>query len=366
MPALDAVAQRDLPEALARLLGRPLAGWERLGEGRNSRVYRVRGDNGHPYLAKRYVRPAPPWGGGHHGMEARDRLAVEFSALQFLWRHGVRDIPRPIAMDGAARWALYEFVEGTPVSAGEVTAADINAAVDFLEALRNLAREPASRQCPIAAEACFSLQAILDQLQERMDRFPPDDGGEPHLRALHRFLREAFLPAWRTIRVWCLAQAERLGVSPARELRGEERTLSPSDFGFHNAIRRPDGRLVFVDFEHFGWDDPAKMIADVLLHPAMALSDALKRRFVTRCLERVDGRDALARRLEVVYPLWGLKWCLILLNEFVPQDLVRRTFAQRDARAREDLHAEQLAKAQRMLERITREHAHFPYGNDCA
>ncbi|MBI3457755.1 MAG: aminoglycoside phosphotransferase family protein [Candidatus Rokubacteria bacterium] len=357
MPALEAVTQHDLPDALARVVGRPLAGWERLGEGRNSRVYTVRTDDGQAYLAKQYVP---------QGVGTRDRLAVEFSSLQFLWRHGVRDIPQPIAMDGATRWALYEFVEGRRVSAGEVTAAEIDAAVDFLGILKALTREPASRRCPIAAEACFSLQAILDQLQERMRRFPPDDGGEPHLRALHRFLREAFLPAWRTIRVWCLAQAERLGVPPARQLREEERTLSPSDFGFHNAIRRPDGRLVFVDFEYFGWDDPAKTIADVLLHPAMTLSDALKQRFVTQALRLGDKPAALARRLEVVYPLWGLKWCLILLNEFVPQDLSRRAFARPDARAGGEVHAEQLAKAQRMLERVTQDDAHFPYGNDCA
>ena len=45
------------------------------------------------------------------------------------------------------------------------------------------------------------------------------------------------------------------------------RVLSPSDFGFHNALRRPDGTIVFVDFEYFGWDDPAKMMADAMLHP---------------------------------------------------------------------------------------------------
>lgn len=357
MPALEAVTQRDIPEPLARLVGRPLAGWERLGEGRNSRAYKVRCDDGHAYLAKRYLPP---------GADTRDRLTVEFSGLEFLWGRGVRDIPRPIAMDGPSRWALYEFVEGRRVPAGEMTAAEIDAAVGFLETLKGLARDPASRRCPVAADACFSLQAILDQLQERMGRFPPDDGTRARDRALHAFLREEFVPAWHAVRAWCLARAERWGIPPARELRDGEKTLSPSDFGFHNAVQRPDGRLVFIDFEYFGWDDPAKTIADVLLHPAMALPDALKRRFVTRCLDRVDGRDALARRLEVVYPLWGLKWCLILLNEFVPQDLVRRTFAGQGVQGRAEVYAGQLAKARRMLEQVRRDYDHFPYRDDAA
>ena len=352
MPALDAVTQRDIPEALARLVGKPLAGWERLGEGRNSRVYKVSSDDGHPYLAKQYF---------HHGLDARDRLAVEFSGLQFLWSHGVRDIPQPIAMDGATRWALYEFIEGRRVPAGEVTAAEMDAAVDFLETLKGLARDPGSRQCPIAAEACFSIQAILDQLQERMRRFPPDDGTKAHLQALHAFLQEAFLPAWHTVRAWCTARWERWGVPLARELRDEEKTLSPSDFGFHNAIQRPDGRLVFVDFEYFGWDDPAKMIADVLFHPATTLSDALKQRFVTQLLHRLDDPAALARRLEVVYPLWGLKWCLILLNEFVPVDWLRRGFAKPTAGERREVYDRQLGKSRQLLRRVLQEHDHFPY-----
>ncbi len=51
------------------------------------------------------------------------------------------------------------------------------------------------------------------------------------------------------------------------ELPQEWRSLVPSDFGFHNSLRRNDGSLAFVDFEYFGWDDPVKMTADILLHP---------------------------------------------------------------------------------------------------
>ena len=351
MRALE-VTQRDIPEALTRLVGKPLVGWERLGDGCNSRVYKVSSDDGSPYLAKQYF---------HHGLNTRDRLTVEFSGLQFLWDHGVRDIPRPIAMDWTTRWAIYEFIEGRRVPSVEVTAVEIDAVVDFLETLKELTRDPASRRCPVAAEACFSIQAILDQLQERMRRFPPEDETQAHLQALHMFLRETFLPAWHTIRAWCMARMERWEISLARELREEEKTLSPSDFGFHNAIQRADGRLVFVDFEYFGWDDPAKTIVDVLFHPAMSLSDTLKQYFVTQSLHRVDDPEALARRVEVVYPLWGLKWCLILLNEFVPVDWLRRGFAKPTVGERREVYDGQLVKSRHVLQRVLQGYDHFPY-----
>ena len=56
----------------------------------------------------------------------------------------------------------------------------------------------------------------------------------------------------------------RTHMSFERDIDSAERTLSPSDFGFHNALKRSDGRIVFLDFEYFGWDDPAKMTAEEL------------------------------------------------------------------------------------------------------
>ena len=353
MPTLE-IPQRGIPEALAHLAGKPLAGCETLGEGRNSRVYKAIGDDGRPYLAKHYFR---------HQADARDRLQVEFSSLQFLWNHGVRAIPQPIAAEWTARWALYEYVEGTRVSPDSVTPREIGMAVSFLSALKALRNQPASRHCPIASEACFSIHAILEQLEARMRRFPSDDGTQAHLAALHAFLRETFLPARQTIRAWCEARSEQWGMSLTRELRDEDKTLSPSDFGFHNAIRRPDGRLVFVDFEYFGWDDPAKMIVDVPLHPAMTLSDALKQNFVAQLLPCFDDPETLMRRVRVVYPLWGLKWCLILLNEFVPSDRLRRGFAKPAVAERDDVSHRQLAHAQQLLQRLLQEYDHFPYGS---
>ena len=41
----------------------------------------------------------------------------------------------------------------------------------------------------------------------------------------------------------------------------EDLQISPSDFGFHNALRTNTGP-VFFDFEFSGWDDPAKTIID--------------------------------------------------------------------------------------------------------
>src|ERR1700680_1391707 len=61
---------------------------------------------------------------------------------------------------------------------------------------------------------------------------------------------------WRSSISSILAGTDRTaaGLAFDAELPQEWRSLVPSDFGFHNSLRRPDGSLAFLDFEYFGWD----------------------------------------------------------------------------------------------------------------
>lgn len=343
-----------LTTTLCGLLGEAVVLLEPIGGGRNSQVYRVTCRSGRRVVAKSY---------SPHPFGEQDRLRVEFSSLQFLRRHGVTNVPEPIAADLAAQCAVYEAIDGTPMPSSTVTARDIDDVVAFLARLRALSGHPESRSLPPAAEACFSVGALTDCIEQRLCRLAAAtrDKADGPYRALRAFIQGRFRLALDEIVRWCHAECERVGRPVAQELPEAERTLSPSDVGFHNALRR-EGRIVFLDFEYFGWDDPAKLAADFLLHPAMELSPALKRRFVSELLSRFDsGGDALPTRLRIVYPLYGLKWCLIFLNEFVPQDLSRRDFAQREVQERGEVQAEQLAKAQRMFDQVMKEYADFPH-----
>jgi hypothetical protein len=278
----------------------------------------------------------------------RPRAAVEFEGLSFLWKHGERGIPRPLALHAEHGCAIYEFVEGRPVPPDEVRPRDIGAAVEFLGRLKVLAGADGSQGLPRAAEACFTLGELAENLRSRSDRLLAVPDRTPPYPALRSFLQGRFAETTEAL----LGRARRRLRDGSAVLPLRSRTLSPSDFGFHNALRRSDGGLVFVDFEYFGWDDPAKTISDFLLHPAMALTAASRRRFVREALAVYGGESDLAKRLDSFYPLFGLKWCLILLNEFVPQDLTRRTFAGGEAIDPVAARKRQLSRARRLLARI--------------
>ncbi|HEY6000796.1 MAG TPA: aminoglycoside phosphotransferase family protein, partial [bacterium] len=131
------------------------------------------------------------------------------------------------------------------------------------------------------------------------------------------FLEEDFAPLHARVCAAVAAGAARAGIDPAADLPGAERTLSPSDAGFHNTLLRQDGELVFLDFEYFGWDDPAKLVADFFLQPQAPLAPPLRPGFLARLEPGFGGRPGFRARLALLYPLLALKWCLIMLNVYL-------------------------------------------------
>jgi thiamine kinase-like enzyme len=346
------LSSATMKSAIARLLGQRIRSLERIGGGRNSQVYQLTCENADVYVAKFYYR---------HSQDDRDRLEAEFSGLQFLWENGTRSIPRPIADDRASGCAIYEYINGLRISSEEITGAEIDSAVDFLEGLRKLVSKEGSRSLPTAAEACFSIKAIISNIRLRLDRLTALPSDKATYLPLHQFLKEHLTPSFHEVIKWSDSQLYKLGKAGDTELPYIEKTLSPSDFGFHNALRCPGNRIIFLDFEYFGWDDPAKMIADFLLHPGMEMREALKQRFFTGMMARFRESRFLDNRVRIVYPLFGIKWCVILLNEFVPELLARRGFAVKKDINKVELQTAQLAKARAMLSRVMSEYEHFPY-----
>lgn len=326
-----------------------------LASGRNSRVYRAETARGNLVAVKQFHRSRTA---------TRDYLQAEHAALRFLWDQGERRVPQPIAIDVPAGLLISEFVEGQRVPSVAVSDADIDEAVDFLVNLKALARKPGSLALPNASEACFSVQAIVENIGDRRRRLEREGDLGVLSKALRTFLLDEFDPTLREavdLSHSCLAE---VGMASADEdLPLDRRTLSPSDFGFHNSLRRVDGSLVFIDFEHFGWDDPAKMITDLLLHPAMELPAVLTERFVAGMLRCFSDDETLAARVTAMKPLFALKWCTILLNEFISGDLARRCFAAGGELDREALLQGQFDKAQNMLYHVQAAVRGLPHRN---
>jgi hypothetical protein len=330
--------QRGIREVLLRHLSRQACAFHQLKGGRNSRVFRVECDDGSVFAVKAYFQSA---------QDQRDRMGCEFRALRFLRDEGVQAIPTPLAADSARRIAVYEFVTGRPLPAEEVGDAELDQALAFLRTLKTLADSGKAAHLPPASEACFSITAILKNLEERFRRLDRVSATQP---ALADFLQHELAPALQRAEQHCLDLCRDSDISPDDDISMAERTLSPSDFGFHNALRGGGSQLVFLDFEYFGWDDPAKTVSDFLLHPGMELSRALKQRFFSGMVAAFASAPKLRPRARAVLPLFGLKWCAILLNEFTLEDRTRRCFADGAQGAWNE--TVQIERARRMLDHV--------------
>jgi hypothetical protein len=341
-PALEAAVS-----AARALLGGSVDAVERArGFGRNSGIYRVR-QGGTRYALKQY----PPRRPGE-----RDRAAIELAALRFMTAYGIDSVPRPYAADPEGCHALIEWIDGAAVTApGD---ADIAAAAGFLAAVHGLRDEPdAATQLP-TAEACLSAGEIVAQIERRLARLGIVTAEEP---ALAGFLDDAFRPLLGRITGWAESGYAREGLSFTRPIDAAARTLCASDFGFHNALRRPSGALVFIDFDDFGWDDPVKLTADFLLHPGTQLPERLKRDFAAAAAAIYQTDPLFATRLASLYPLFALRWCMILLNEFLPERWAHRINAGGEA----DwalVKQRQLDRARDWVQSLATDFRRFPYG----
>jgi len=344
--------EEELKEAFSRLMSGPVSGLIRLSGGLNSQVYKLTGPDGEAYAGKVYFR---------HSRDTRDRLSVEFDSLSFLIKNGIDSVPRPVSVDRENGIAVYQYIDGRRLDTQRINDEYLDSAVNFLVRLKKLRARSGSKHLPLASEAFFSLAGIIENLNQRSTRLKAVKKKGDAYDSLSRFLEEDFFSAFKQITLWARSRLSAPNIDIYSELPQTERTLSPSDFGFHNALMMKTGEIVWLDFEYFGWDDPAKTICDLLLHPAMDLDREPKRRLARGILSGFSEIEDLPWRLETLYPLFGLKWCLILLNEFLEEEFDRRGFAAKETLDRSETQWRQLGKAQGMLEKVLSQYENFPY-----
>jgi hypothetical protein len=313
--------------------------------GGNNRTYRVETAAG-IFAAKQYFR--------HEG-DSRDRLAAEYAFLTYAKAVAAEATPRPFACDPEAGLALYEFVEGRPFQAGEIGITQVDAAIQFFRAL-NVPHLRATAQLQVASEAGFSIADHLALIERRINRLLeiiPQSEMDSIVLDFFRQL-DTF---WRQLLASVYSDVSRAGLNLDAPLAQQQRCISPSDFGFHNALTETNGNIRFLDFEYAGWDDPAKTAGDFFAQLAVPVPPEHYDYFVAECMRIFPESDLLAIRANILRPVYQIKWCCIALNVFMQVHLSRRKFANPglDETA---LKKAQLAKAEQILKSIQT----IPYG----
>jgi hypothetical protein len=199
------------------------------------------------------------------------------------------------------------------------------------------------RALPHAAEACFSLKEHVGSVDRRIGRLTQMESASPLDREARFWVEKELNPAWKKIREQIVRKKDL-----EKELDQAMRILSPSDFGFHNSLRKEDGSLVFLDFEYAGWDDPAKLVCDLANQPDRPLSLLEAEPFSSSLVEWLGAADFWRSRFGILAPLYQIKWACIVLNDFLPFGRNRRMFQEVES-SESARKCQQLKKAQSML-----------------
>ena len=306
----------------------------RLAGGKNNQVYRVETEAGTPLVLKRYFTdPRDP----------RDRLGAEWDFLKHAWSQGIRAVPEPLARDATSHAGLYGFVAGRKLLASELTPARVDAAIDFVLAVNV---RPRAQLAP-GSEACFTLAEHISTVERRVARLDTLDPDAPHAKEAQSFVSARLLPAWAAVKSQLAADAQVAGLSMEQALSPDDCCLSPSDFGFHNALIDDAGKVTFLDFEYAGRDDPAKLVSDFFCQPEIPVPFDYLATFIARMSEGFGLDEVGQARCRMLLNAYRIKWTCIILNDFLPLGAARRAFA--DAGAWAARCANQLAKAEAKL-----------------
>lgn len=253
---------------------------------------------------------------------SRNRGLHEHLFSSYLWSQRVRCIPEPILYSEELDIAFFSFLDGSHISSVPDDA-HIEQALAFFRDINLFRNSEGAGRLPVAAEGCFSIASHLETVRKRMERLLGLQCSLEIDIEARDFVHDQLHPTWKELSGFLSSSQGDIG----SEIPNDLRCLSPSDFGFHNAIEL-EGRLYFLDFEYAGWDDPAKTMCDFFCQPKHPVPE----KYLERVLDAIsDGlsidRTYLKNRFQLLLPVYAVKWCTIFLNDFLLDGDSRRVFA---------------------------------------
>jgi hypothetical protein len=310
---LGETTDKDITAWSKQMMDEPIKHIEKITGRGNSSIYKVIASDKKIYALKYYPDQI---------LDKRPRLKTEFSTLCLLHQYNITNVPKAVEKDDDLNMGLYEWINGGNISKPSVD--NLDQAIDFVGQLYSLSQKIDGNHIDIASEACLSANELVNQVENRILRLKHES---KRFQELSTFLEFTFEPLWsdvkdESISIWPLESRDKV-------LSIGKQTLSPSDFGFHNCVKGNDGSLTFLDFDYFGWDDPVKLTADFIWHPAMNLNRKLIDKWIMAMLNIFSIEPEFEDRLKAAMPIYGLRWAMIVLNEFLPDFAKRRREAGR-------------------------------------
>ncbi len=285
----------------ARIAQKDESSRKQLSGGRNNEVHKIAEPNGEIKIAKTYIQDAN---------QGRDRHLRETAFLKYAQTLPDCPVPKLLESDPIDKQSVLEHIPGE-LASDNPQAEDWQQCLDFLQRLQANKATRAAKSLPRAAEAAMSPQEHLDLISPRRNRWLDAALGSSREGGWKKWILEHLEAVFQEFAKALICHSDfRTGMAL------EASIVSPSDFGLHNAIREPDGKLCFIDFEYAGWDDPAKTLSDFFLQPRANPPPSIFSEWDAAIQALLPDNEVLPfkKRLPLVRACCAIKWIYIILN----------------------------------------------------
>lgn len=322
---------------LEESLGSKITLSKKIDRGGNNKIYKITTVDDRNFVYKEYYT------------DDRDRMNREYSALKHLGENGFTCLPRTIKRDDSKNCAIYSYVDGSFKDPVDLSTRDVDQIVQFVLDLQSFKPEHISVKFDNAVLATDSFDTFSDTVLFRVDKFSRYIQSPDVSKLVLDFSKSRNLVT--TIKSQLEMLRNQSAKAFAKKISYEERRLSPVDFGPHNMIF-DENQVNFLDFEYFGWDDPVKIIPNLIVHEgSRGITEQVSRDLLEKYIKATPLQSQVKERLDTSLSLVALDWISILLWGLTPEKISARVFAQPDLDI-ENHETEQIAKIVRRLENL--------------
>ena len=280
---------------------------ERIDSGKNSYAWKIKSRNKYFFL-KLYKS---------NKNDNRDRIGAEYRFINLLKNLGKKNIPEVILLDQEEKWSLFKWINGKKIK--KPIQKDWDSLLEFITSIQNLKQHKDANKIGLASEACFSLNEHYKLIKGRLNQLIKKTYGAEKIW-LENEVYNSIKKYKSKFKTYFTE-----GYFTSHEIR----ILSPSDVGFHN-ILKVDNKFYYFDFEYSGWDDPYKLICDLIIQPENILPKDESICIFNKLRDTLDLGNNYDL-LKIYINLYRAKWISIILNNLnhekgLDKKFIRKSF----------------------------------------
>ena len=272
--------------------------------------------------------------------DKRDRCTNEFNSFKYLKKFKIKNIPKPLKLNSELQIATYSWINGSKKNKFDDNS--LKNLIKFVKKLKFVSKVTNFKSFDFASESSDNISKLILMNNKRISSLKKIKISKQFKDLITKIELKNNLITYK------IKKAINKGVI-SKVINKKNLILSPSDISLSNIIS--DNKIdYFVDFEYFGWDDPCKLIIDLLWHPKIKADINLLILIYRNLLKVFKNDDEINTRFYFLFNFYGIRWCLILLNVFTKTDskIIKREMKNSD----KNIYYKQLNKCSKYLQKI--------------